>query len=1235
MKGYLKLFFGIAGIALALAAAPAYAVDRWAAYHGDFCCGIPEPLLKYMDADSACKIEAPAPPSDQCRATRSPTRSQLGAQPPSGHSTCVYDTQCINNCGLCWVGPPDAPQPVNEAYAGKVAHRGPPPTCSGGTVLDFLKCTSAKAKTKGPAACGIGKGNPCNLGSGNKFQKETVYPDGQSGLGLALWYNSQAGIHYFAAGAFGAQWTGRYFVTVRDSGQGIIAVNRPDGRELEFRAPPSGNLYQKDVDVNETLERLTDGAGAATGWRLTDPQTDALEEFDATGKLLLARDRAGQQLTMTYSTASTPPAIAPAAGLLITVTDQSGRQVNFTYNAQERVAKLIDPASGETLFEYDGPSGPAGAKNLTKVTFPDLRTRVYHYGEAAHINGGAACETPSPILPNALTGLTDENGVRFSTWTYQCDGLVASSEHAGAVNRSSFTYGAGVRSWIDPLNTSRSMEAASIIGAVKNLGTTQPAEGGSGTAADDATYDANGNLASRTDFNGNRTNYAYDLARNLETSRTEGLTAAGAPTPQTRTITTQWHATFRLPTGIAEPLRITTLTYDADGTACGARGALCSKSIQATTDANGSQAFSATSSGSPRTWTYTYNANGRVLTVNGPRTDLSDVTTYTYYANNDADLGKRGNVATIINAASQTTNITAYNGHGQPLTIVDPNGLTTTLTYDARQRLKTRTVGSELTTYDYDFVGQLTKVTLPDGSFLSYSYDNAHRLTGIQDNQGNRIAYTLDAVGNRTVEEVKDPANQLAQTRSRVISNLNRVFQELGAQSQTTEYTYDDQGNVLTVKDPLNRVTTNQYDALNRLKQVTSPTPISAVTQYAYDGIDQLVSVTDPRSLVTGYAVDGLGNLNVQSSPDTGATTNTYDAAGNLLTQTDAKSQLTTYAYDALNRVTLITFHDGSKQTYAYDLGTNGIGRLSSITETNPANQVTSVIAYAYDPHGRVTSETRRVSGLQYVLGYQYDGFGRLEQLTYPSGRTVNYTFDALGRVNAVTTTKPATQAQNVVTSVTYHPFGGVKSYTLGNGQVNSRTIDLDGRISAYAFSPQAVFQIGYDAASRIESIVDLAVPQYSNTYGYDNLDRLTTVTGAAADFEYAYDAVGNRQTKRAATFTDTYTYSPTSNRIATLQPAVGPLRSFGFDPNGSTTNDGVNTFTYDVRGRMASSTSAVGTADYQVNALGQRVRKSSSLGETVFHYDTQGKLIAETDPGGALKRELIYLGDIPVGVVQ
>jgi hypothetical protein len=66
----------------------------------------------------------------------------------------------------------------------------------------------------------------------------------------------------------------------------------------------------------------------------------------------------------------------------------------------------------------------------------------------------------------------------------------------------------------------------------------------------------------------------------------------------------------------------------------------------------------------------------------------------------------------------------------------------------------------------------------------------------------------------------------------------------------------------------------------------------------------------------------------------------------------------------------------------------------------------------------------------------------------------------------------------------------------------------------------------------------------------------------------------------------------------------------------------------------MVQATSAIGATDYQVNALGQRVRKSNSLGDTVFHYDSGGRLIAESYPNGAAKREYLYLGDIPVAVV-
>jgi YD repeat-containing protein len=330
---------------------------------------------------------------------------------------------------------------------------------------------------------------------------------------------------------------------------------------------------------------------------------------------------------------------------------------------------------GNYLYAYDSRG------NLLSVIYPDSRVRTYHYGEADLTPSGSN-------LQSHLTGITDENNNRYASYEYANNGLVLVTRNlAGGtdVNRYAFSYpSSGSASVTDPLGEVRTLTFAKPHGVSLNNGIGGAACPACGPMSQ--TFDSNGNVSSRTDWNGNRTNYTHDLARNLELSRTEGLTSSGTVTPQTRTITTEWHSTWRLPARIAEPKRITTFVYHGDsGVTCGAPGALCSKTVQATDDATGAQGFGATPVGQPRTWTYTHNANGQALTVDGPRSDVADVTTYTYYPNDDPDLGKPGNVASITNALGPVTQITAYSAHGQPLTIVDPNGLVTTLAYDLRQ----------------------------------------------------------------------------------------------------------------------------------------------------------------------------------------------------------------------------------------------------------------------------------------------------------------------------------------------------------------------------------------------------------------------------------------------------------------------------------------------------------------------------------------------------------------------
>lgn len=240
------------------------------------------------------------------------------------------------------------------------------------------------------------------------------------------------------------------------------------------------------------------------------------------------------------------------------------------------------------------------------------------------------------------------------------------------------------------------------------------------------TYDANGNFASRTDFNGNKTTYIYDLARNLETSRTEAV-----GTPQARTITTVWHPTWRLPATITEPGQVTTYDYDS------VTANLNSKTI--------------TADGKTRVWSWTYFDKGLIKTATDPD---GKVTSYTYDA--------AGNLATMTNPLNQITQFTRYDANGNLLEMTAADGIKTTLTYDARNRLKTRQTGTALTSYDYWPTGLLKQATLANGQVLTYTYDAAHRLTNVSDNRGNMVTYRLNNAGQPEQVDQTDPDGTLA-----------------------------------------------------------------------------------------------------------------------------------------------------------------------------------------------------------------------------------------------------------------------------------------------------------------------------------------------------------------------------------------------------------------------------------------------------------------------------------------
>jgi len=957
-------------------------------------------------------------------------------------------------------------------------------------------------------------------------------------------------------GRFGTNWRGSYDRQIVTLSASSVSARRPNGQGFAFTLV--NGVWQPDSDVNERLVRT------ASGWTYST-EDNRTETYDTNGRLLTITALGGRSQTLSYDSSGRP----------VTVTDSFGHRLGFAYDLANRISAVTDPKGGVTGYRYDTNG------NLVQVTRPDQSNRTYLYEHT--------------LLVHALTGVINENGERYSTIGYQADGRSISSELGTGVARTSLVYNSdGTTRITDAFNTARTYNFTAVNSVLRTTGVSQPCLFGCTTAS--SLLDSRGNVSSLVNFNGTPTAFTYEPARNLETVRTE---AAG--TPVARTITTTWHPTFRLPLTIAEPSRTTSFEYDVAGN-------LLSRTV---TD---------TASGRSQKRRFTYNSLGQPLTEDGPRTDVSDVSTYNYY--NCSTGAQCGRLHTITNALGQVTTVNAYDSDGRPLSITDLNGLLTQLTYDARGRLTSLVEGNQVTTYVYTAAGQLLKTTLPSGRSLQYHYDSAQRLDQITDQLGNRIVYTLDALGNRTQESIYDASGTLTQSRSRVFDALNRLAWDLGAYSnEATAYAYDSNGNITTVTDPLTHPFTNQYDALDRLAQTTDPE--QNPTSFTLDALDQLKTVADPRNLATTYHQDGLGNLSQTQSPDAGTSTQTQiDDAGNILSHTDAKGQVTAYTYDALNRVTLITRSDGSQITFTYDQNDAahgaGIGRLTRMVDPSGSTD------WAYDGNGHITKKINTISALSFVTAYGYDATtGNLTTITLPSGKTVGLTWTN-GQITAMTVSGGA-----LISNIGYQPFGGPKTWTFANGETAGRTFDLDGRIT----SDPVDSQITYDLSSRITgwTLGNLSALSGNHTATYDANDRITGFTGANTTIAYTYDPTGNRTSQTVNGAATNYTVDPSSNRIT----KVGST-AYTYDDNGSRITFGsARSYTYDAAGRLSGYTSGAHTASYQYNGLGERVAKIVDGVITYFVFDEAGHLIGEYDSSGTAVRETVYLGDLPMAVLR
>jgi YD repeat-containing protein len=1042
-------------------------------------------------------------------------------------------------------------------------------------------------------------GDPINTGSGDVTITLPLFSISQSPMSLSfgLEYHSQlAGNQTLINEPMGRGWMHPFNQSLRmiDVFDRDLYRLRADGSEVWYRWLPLQGIWtaERPGEVRETVS-LVSGQ-----YRIAD-LNGTITAFDAaSGAWLSTTDRWGNRISGSYS-----------GGLLSTLTDSEGRTVQFSYSAGT-LTQITLPDGSLWRFAYAG-------GELTKIFDPIHNAatpwRTFEY------------QPDTRGVPRLLTAMKDEAGKLLEGHAY--DALERGISSVSENGRKSVTIAfdavnhAIVTSAIDGATTQ-----TATLSLIYQRGRYLPlqvvgncASCGSGDDTETFQFDASNYPTQKTDGSGNISNYVYDGSGNL-IRRTE---AVGTPRERTTTLTYgypawPWFVTQMTETSAAKPgaVKVTTNTWNTTG------------SLETTlTSTVSGYLRTSDSAATTYTTTSTFDVHHRPLAADGPRTDVSDVTTRTYYPDTDANLARRGRLQQITDPAGLTVRFDNYDTYGTALLATDPNNVPTVLVTDARGRVVTRTAkavaGDPRETADYvstslfDGRDRLVRTTMPRGNAMSYAYeDGTNRLTDTirldaAGNEAERRHLTFNSIGDKIREEDQQCASPASPCTSWVTKRQedfvydvhNRLAAVLHAvpSGSAVLYAYDASGRLRSVQDENHTApnTTYDYDELNRLGVVTQTLGSgSIVTRYAYDVQDNLVSVTDPNGNTTTYAYDDFRRMQTQTSPVTGLTSYTYDNAGNLTVTTDANNATTRRTYDAANRVTssVSTGNSGPAETlgWTYDdatAGNYGKGRVARSTDA------TGSMTYAYDRRGLMRTEQHTIEGNAYSILYGYDANGNRSSITYPSGRLVTYTFDFADRALSA-----ASAGTNFVTSANYLPFGPEGQVTFGNGTTKSMTYDaryrpLENKLTS-GLGVLADYQYSEDAVGNITAIRDAVDPGYNRDFGYDDLNRLTRANSGSSLWgagTYTYDAMGNMLSlSLGAQRQSAFAYSGTLPKLTSVTEN-GSARAVSYDAAGNEQAVGGDLSSYSPRNLL---TAASGLAyGYDSRGLRTITTVTSALG--------------------------------------
>ena len=642
-------------------------------------------------------------------------------------------------------------------------------------------------------------------------------------------------------------------------------------------------------------------------------------------------------------------------------------------------------------------------------------------------------------------------------------------------------------------------------------------------------YDQAGDLTDVTDVGGGDTHFTYDGAHRMLTMRLPDQ-APGVPGSTGATIDNVYDGQGRVIEQADQLGRTTKFSYSGEplGEAGGTTTITNPKGNVTVQSYQFGELLSETKGhGTPQaaTWKFGYDqATLGMATITDPN---GHTTTNTF--------DSQGNLLTSTDALSHTTTNT-YDSRNDLLTSTDPMGVTTTMTYDSSGNLLsssrplTGTSETQKTTYTYgdpSHPGDVTAITDPDSRTWKYFYDA----------YGDRIS-TTDPVGNKTTSAYNTVGWLTSTTSPRGnVAGANPA-------SFTTTYAHNSFGQVTETVDPLGHKTTDEYDPDQDLVAATDAD--GNVTRYSYDAADERTAThradgttlqttywpdgtvkeqIDGAGHATHYEYDSLGRVVAVTDPLGRVTGHAYDPAGNETSMTDPEGQVTARNYDAGNQLTSVSYSDGKTPgvtgiTYDADGGRTGL------------TDGTGAWSWRWDSLHRLASVTEGANG---AVGYQYDLDSHLTAITYPNGKQVTRGYDAAGHLTSVTDWlgHATTFSYDANSNLSDEQYPGGVTTQLGHDNAD-RLIAMS---DAGGGNTLASFSYTRDAIGQVISAADNNGEPSTTNYTYDALNQLTTANKAP----YGYDAADNPTTFGANTTQSFDTANQLTSRTEASQVSEPP----------------------------------------------------------------------------------------------